>query len=142
MTLHRRVKIAAATVASIFVLLLAFAAGSGMVWGVYGFLAGLLPFAFLAVLLLLSVPLIPIALLWYTATRVLEKRSTDRTESEPAPTDPWSIDEVDALKAAYTRDEISEEAFEIRLEQLLDAEDRRDRWRDRPGGLERSELDR
>ena len=142
MTLQRRVKIAAVTVASIFLLLLAFAVGSGMVWGVYGFLAGLLPFAFLAALLLLSVPLIPIALVWYGATRVLEKRSTDRTKSEPAPLDPWSIDDVDALKAAYARDEISEEAFEIRLEQLLDAEDRHDRWRDRPAEFERFELRR
>lgn len=142
MTLRRRATIATVILASILLLSLAFAVGSGMLWGVYGFLAGLLPFAFLAALLLLAVPLVPLVFVWYTVTRMLEKRSGENTPSEQPVVDPWSIDGIEALKAAYARDEISEEAFEIRLEQLLDAEDRRDRWRDRPVGLERSELDR
>lgn len=142
MTLRRRATIATVILASILLLSLAFAVGSGMLWGVYGFFAGLLPFAFLAALLLLAVPLVPLVLVWYTVTRVIDRRSADRPESQQTVVDPWSIDDIDALKEAYARDEISEEAFEIRLEQLLDAEDRRERWRDRPTGLERSELDR
>jgi|GEM_PF-321016 len=139
-SLRRRLAVGGVILFTLFAFALGFAITSGMLLGIHGFLLGMVPFTFLAIVLLLAIPLVPIVLLWYTVSRLLGipmNPFPDEDEQESEPETP-----LEQLKNRYAAGEITESEFERQVDRLLDVEDRETDTRVEWYSAERRERER